>query len=813
MGDSYKGFWIALLVKGTIMKLSFIIAVFAFSLLALLAACGGSAAPEQTEPVPTATLAPTPVPTPAPTITVIQFGTLESDFASGVAIDGAGNVYVVGDIQQGALPGQTSLGDVDAYLRKYDRQGNEIWTRQFGTHSEDHATGVTADGAGNVYVVGLTRGAIADQTSLVGIDYDAYVRKFDGGGNELWTRQFGTSRQPGAQGEDQASDVAVDGAGNVYVVGFTFGSLPGEADLGEDGVYLRKYDSDGNELWARQSGTQVLDMANGVAIDGAGNVYVVGQLGGILGRPGMGEADAYLRKHDSDGNELWTRQFGSQSGPSASGVAVDGEGNVYVAGSASGALPGQTHLGKSDAYVRKYDRDGNEVWTRQFGSRGRDMANGVVVDSAGNLYVSGTTRLSLPGQSNMEPVVGGSDVFIRKYDSEGNEVWTNQFGTQRGDSVAGVVVDGAGSLYVVGSTEGAFAGQTNSGSYDTFLLKMPDAPLLTMTGAAADLSPVVTPTATLTPLQRLASRLSVMTLAVAVAREGRGPFDNFLPCVRRGVINYYNTEASRHAAFNDCDLGDGISVNGSGELRWVGPGLSTDRQTFSRIIWEGELTAAIDGNLGVRINEFEIDSIKMQIEFRRGLPERLQLDSLTVTLLGETMQVDDKTLPSQLFDTSALDIDSIPNPSRSLSALTESDMKRLAYDQATFLIRFLINEAVESQRGNHTHEYPCGTSVVTQNLEDRTTRIDNTWNNCSLTSNGLFMDGTFSLEGTFDEELLAITIEGALTIGGGIPKIAIRRYEWSLEGAKPHAAQVHISGKIYGEVDERSFSFDLIVDD
>ena len=75
------------------------------------------------------------------------------------------------------------------------------------------------------------------------------------------------------------------------------------------------------------------------------------------------------------------------------------------------------------------------------------------------------------------------------------------------------------------------------------------------------------------------------------------------------------------------------------------------------------------------------------------------------------------------------------------------------------------------------------------------------------------MDGTFSLEGNFDEKLWALTIEGDLTIGGGIPKITVRRLEWSLEGANSLPAQVRISGKIHGEVDERSFSFDLVVDD
>ena len=177
------------------------------------------------------------------------------------------------------------------------------------------------------------------------------------------------------------------------------------------------------------------------------------------------------------------------------------------------------------------------------------------------------------------------------------------------------------------------------------------------------------------------------------------------------------------------------------------------------------------------------------------------------------MTVDDATLISQLFDTSAMDIDSIPNTSNTLAALTESDMKRLAYGQGPFLFGFLLNEVMESQRGNHTHEYPCGASAITHNLEDQTTRIDNTWNNCDLNSSGMFIDGTFSLEGYFDEELFSIIIEGTLTIGGGIPKVTIRRMEWALEGAKPFPAQVRIFGKIYGEADERTFSFDLIVDD
>lgn len=81
---------------------------------------------------------------------------------------------------------------------------------------------------------------------------------------------------------------------------------------------------------------------------------------------------------------LWTRQFGSTKTESANAVAVDSAGNVYAAGWTQGALSGQTSAGDEDAFVRKYDGEGNELWTRQFGSAKNEVANGVTVDSAGN---------------------------------------------------------------------------------------------------------------------------------------------------------------------------------------------------------------------------------------------------------------------------------------------------------------------------------------------------------------------------------------------------------------------------------------------
>lgn len=99
--------------------------------------------------------------------------------------------------------------------------------------------------------------------------------------------------------------------------------------------------------------------------------------------------------------EPWTRQFGSAEGDKATSVAVDGEGNAYLAGETYGALPGQKSAGEgNDAFLRKYDPTGVELWTRQFGSALPDVAYAVAVDREGNAYVAGETYGALPDQES-----------------------------------------------------------------------------------------------------------------------------------------------------------------------------------------------------------------------------------------------------------------------------------------------------------------------------------------------------------------------------------------------------------------------------
>lgn len=292
-----------------------------------------------------------------------------------------------------------------------------------------------------------------------GVGTDAFVRKYDTLGNHIWTRQFGASVSA------LALAIFVDDSG-VYVAGFTNGPFPGQVSTGILDAFVRKYDHDGNHAWTRQFGTPDLALALGISA-GAGGVYVAGYTdgGAIPGQASPGGEDAFVRKYDHDGNHAWTRQFGTPADDRATGISVDASG-AYVAGHTGGALPGQLPHGSVDAFVRKYDPDGAVLWTRQSGSPLRTLASGISVDASG-VYAGGFVDGALPGQVSQ----GDFDAFIVKYNGDGTLVWTRQFGTPAFDEPLAIFADGSGPI-LAGRTMGTFSGQTSAGDSDVFVRKV-----------------------------------------------------------------------------------------------------------------------------------------------------------------------------------------------------------------------------------------------------------------------------------------------------------------------------------------------------
>ncbi len=345
-----------------------------------------------------------------------------------MAADCYGNVYTVGYVQ-GVLPGKST-----SFVRRYDTQGAEVWFGEFGglVHWR-----LALDRTGNVYVASGASYIPPGQSSPSGpmvlvSKYDPKAADEQTDSAEVWTRQLG------AGASARATSIAVDEGGNVLVAGEA-SPLPGQ---GSSGIFLRKYDPHGDELWTRQFGPVPRGGGSRVAADASGNVFLFGLTGGtVRGQTSPGREvsiSLFLRKYGPLGEELWTRQFGGPRNVSPGGLAVDQDGNAYVAG-VGGPLRGQSSRG---IFIRRYGPDGNEVWTRQFSSDppGREGADDVAVDRKGNVYLAGQLGV-LHGQA-----VGA---FVRKYSPWGTELWTRLPGPSA-HGAHRVATDYEGNVYVAG---------------------------------------------------------------------------------------------------------------------------------------------------------------------------------------------------------------------------------------------------------------------------------------------------------------------------------------------------------------------------
>jgi len=291
---------------------------------------------------------------------------------------------------------------------------------------EDVAFALAIDDADNVYVTGVS------VDLATGPDYATV--KYDSSGVEQWVVRYnGTSN-----GYDFARAIAIDGAGSIYVTGYSDG-----LSTCEDFATV-KYDSSGLEHWtARYNGPgDSSDYAYAIAVDNTGSVIVTGYSAGssIYG-------DYATVKYDSSGLQQWVARYDSPDArdDEARAIAVDAAGNVYVTGwsFAWDTWP--------DYATVKYDSSGIEQWVARYNgpANGGDWAEAITVDPAGNVYVTGTSA----GQ--------GADYATIKYDSSGVEQWVARYsgsGNGHDDRAYAIALDDVGNIYVTGKSDGLGTG-------------------------------------------------------------------------------------------------------------------------------------------------------------------------------------------------------------------------------------------------------------------------------------------------------------------------------------------------------------------
>jgi len=404
------------------------------------------------------------------------------DVAYSIALDASGNNYVTGTFSSPTITFGTSIltnnfsTKSDIFVVKHDPSGNVIWAKSAGGSSYDISTSVAVDHSGNVYVVGyfqsptITFGAstLINPNPANASDNYLFLLKYDHNGNEVWAKYAGGNKSA------IAKSVVVDNAGNIYVAGFyqstsiTFGtttltSVP-SFDPNAADVFLTKYDSSGNVVWAKTIGSDGDDRASSVFVDGSGNIFLSGffysaKIGfgtDTLINTYAGTGDIFIAKYSATGNVLWAKSAGGNQEEYPNSMTVDNTGNIYIVGRFYSPVFPFNHdtltlVYSPDIFILKYDAGGNPLWAKGLGGNGYDEARSVAADAVGNFYVSGFYNSPTIVIGNTTLTNKGSfDLFLSKFDGSGNVLWTKGAGGTDDDDAHSVAVDLAGSCYITG---------------------------------------------------------------------------------------------------------------------------------------------------------------------------------------------------------------------------------------------------------------------------------------------------------------------------------------------------------------------------
>lgn len=287
------------------------------------------------------------------------------------------------------------------------------------------------------------------------------------------------------EGNIVTSSNTSDASGNIYEIGEFTGTIdfnPGSAvfNLSTNGdwdIFVRKLDANGNFVWAKSIGSNMLDRGKSICIDASGDLLMTGIFRGIVdfdpGNPifnlisyGFSSSDIFILKISSGGNFIWAKSVGGIADDMSNGITTDISGNVYVTGMFQDSAdfdPGMANNflisgGKNDAYIVKFDDNGGFVWAGSVGGTSEDQGNSITTDPSGNVYITGfyegTADFDPGSASFFMNSAGLMDVFVLKLNTNGSFEWSKSMGGTSGDEGLSITSDQSGNVYITGYFEG-----------------------------------------------------------------------------------------------------------------------------------------------------------------------------------------------------------------------------------------------------------------------------------------------------------------------------------------------------------------------
>ncbi len=364
----------------------------------------------------------------------------------------------------------TGIGDGGVNAISVDLNGNVFITGYFG--------GAT-----------LTFGSTVLTNGGTGTAQDIFIAKYNTSGTLLWAHNPVGTGNIGAI--DICTDALGNSyiTGSFYSPIVTFGTFT--LSISNGGVYFVKYDPSGNVLLAVNSGGAGSDGDGyGIVSDASGNIYVAGNFQsnitfGSTILTNLGSIDIFITKFDSGGNLVWAKSAGGAAEEDVYGMSIDSAGNTYLTGFflsttlAFGLTSPLTNAGGQDIFIAKYDPSGTAVWAKSAGGTGDEEGRGINIGHDGNVSITGFyNSSSMTFSSNTITNNGGNDIFVTKYNSStGIVIWSVGVGNTGVEIAFGISTDINGDTYITGgfSSPTFFLGSTslaNDGGFDFFIAKM-----------------------------------------------------------------------------------------------------------------------------------------------------------------------------------------------------------------------------------------------------------------------------------------------------------------------------------------------------
>lgn len=374
-----------------------------------------------------------------------------------------------------------SRGSYDIYLKKYDKSGNEYWVKQIGGTLNDNVRSLKFDKSNNLLVTGhFTQNCTFDNTSLTAPTTNFFIAKYDTLGSLKFVKNIASTNV------NSSWDLSVDNNNNYYIPGYFHGTATyGTTQIASNGlndIFLLKMDGNGNIKWFRNFGGTGNDEGRAILTDNSNNIIFSGiysqtislQSTSITSKGGY---DIFISKIDTNGNIIWTKTIGSKYDDYSSRIINDCENNYYLCGYFQDTVWFDNQMfvsrGQRDIFIAKISPQGNYIWIKTFGGTGIDSPSGFAYKNCDEMYLTGYIRSNAYFDSTLLSATD-QDIFIMKFDRNGNIYWVNKIGGSGSSSSSSICVIDQ-DIYLSGYYNGqqivdSYTFNT-TGNFDSFLMK------------------------------------------------------------------------------------------------------------------------------------------------------------------------------------------------------------------------------------------------------------------------------------------------------------------------------------------------------